>query len=67
MMPQMEVPASRRRHAAGMALAAVFRHAGAVLIFATALTGFVEVSQLTGIFGLYDCPYRQFEVDDAQR
>lgn len=24
----------------------------------------VEISQLTGIFGLYPCPYRQFDVDD---
>lgn len=23
-----------------------------------------EVTQLTGIYGLYDCPYRQFNVDD---
>ena len=48
----------------GLALAPVFQQSGAVLLFAAALTGFVEISQLTGIFGLYDCPYRQFDVDD---
>jgi glycopeptide antibiotics resistance protein len=24
----------------------------------------VELTQLTGIWGLYPCPYRQFDVDD---
>jgi glycopeptide antibiotics resistance protein len=32
--------------------------------FGVLLSGSVEVSQLTGLFGLYSCAWRQFEVDD---
>ncbi len=30
-----------------------------------ALSGFVEVTQLTGVWGLYPCAYRVFDVDDV--
>lgn len=29
-----------------------------------ALSGLVELTQLTGVFGLFPCPYREFDVDD---
>lgn len=32
--------------------------------FACALTAFIEASQATGLWWIYDCPYRQFDVDD---
>lgn len=35
-----------------------------VLLFGFALSLFFEISQLTGIFGLYEYPYRLFDVDD---
>ncbi len=50
--------------AIGAALVPLVRRTRTVLLFAIGLTGLVEISQLTGIFGLYDCPYRQFDVDD---
>ena len=50
--------------AIGMALAPCMRHMRHVALFAVALSGLVETSQVTGIFGLYPCPYRQFDVDD---
>src|SRR5690606_18128101 len=28
------------------------------------VTLFYEVTQVTGIYGIYDCPYRLFDVDD---
>ncbi|WP_169052728.1 VanZ family protein [Pseudooceanicola onchidii] len=28
------------------------------------LSGLVELTQLTGVFGLFPCPYREFDVDD---
>lgn len=31
---------------------------------AVALSGGAELAQLTGVFGLYPCPFRTFEVDD---
>lgn len=34
------------------------------LVLAVLLSGGAEVTQLTGIFGLYPCAYRQFDVDD---
>ena len=37
------------------------RHA---LIFAACLTAFIEISQATGLYGIYACPYRHFEIDD---
>lgn len=37
---------------------------GAAALFAVALSGGIETAQITGLFGLYPCPYRQFDVDD---
>ena len=34
------------------------------LLIIGAVTLFYEVTQLTGIYGIYDCPYRVFDVDD---
>lgn len=34
------------------------------LIMGFALTAFFEISQLTGLFGIYEHPYRLFDVDD---
>jgi hypothetical protein len=34
------------------------------LVVGAALSGFVEVTQLTGVWGLYPCAYRVFDVDD---
>ncbi|MEV4686779.1 VanZ family protein [Microbacterium sp. LWH3-1.2] len=34
------------------------------LVAGLGLSGFVEVSQLTGVWGLYPCAYRVFDVDD---
>lgn len=35
-----------------------------VLFTSFGLSFFFEITQLTGIYGLYPCPYRKFEVDD---
>lgn len=48
----------------GAALATQTRHRAPVLLFACALTAFIETAQLTGLFGLYPCRYRSFDVDD---
>lgn len=50
--------------AIGLAFAHVRRGWGPALVFALLLTFGVELTQLTGIWGLYACPYRQFDVDD---
>lgn len=50
--------------AIGAALVPILSCRRHVLLFAASLSGTVELSQLTGLFGLYDCPYRQFDVDD---
>lgn len=34
------------------------------LVVGVALSGFVEITQLTGVWGLYPCAYRVFDVDD---
>ncbi|MGR3371550.1 MAG: VanZ family protein [Pseudooceanicola nanhaiensis] len=36
----------------------------AILFFGAFLTLAVELTQLTGTWGLYACPYRKFDVDD---
>lgn len=48
----------------GMGLVRFLTHwlASAAAGFAMSLS--VEITQLTGIFGIYPCPYRQFDVDD---
>lgn len=48
----------------GLMLARETRSVALALAFALALTLFIELAQLTGLFGLYPCPYRHFEVDD---
>lgn len=40
------------------------RSAGATLALGLATSVFVELTQLTGIWFLYPCPYRLFDVDD---
>ena len=47
--------------------AALSRHATRLrwaVLFGSGLSLGVELTQLTGIWGLYPCPYRQFDVDD---
>lgn len=48
----------------GLALARETRSFGRALAFALALTLFIELAQLTGLFGIYPCSYRHFEIDD---
>jgi VanZ like family len=50
--------------AIGVALAPLRLGFGAVFLFGMCLSLGIEVAQLTGFFGLYGCPYRQFDVDD---
>jgi glycopeptide antibiotics resistance protein len=49
------IGAALARHAPSM------RHA---MLFAAALTLGVELTQMTGFWGVYPCAYRQFDVDD---
>ena len=37
---------------------------GVAVLLGAGLTALAELSQLTGLWGLYPCAYRQFEVDD---
>lgn len=48
----------------GLTLVRHVRHWGAIALFGAALTITIEVTQLTGIWGIYPCAYRQFNVDD---
>lgn len=48
----------------GAGLAARRLSAGAALLFLCGLSGLIEISQITALFGLYPCPYRHFEIDD---
>lgn len=50
--------------AIGAALSPLRLGAGKVLAFGLCLSLGIETAQLTGLFGLYGCPYRQFDVDD---
>ena len=50
--------------AIGAALAQHRVSFGAALALAVTLTLAVELTQLTGIWGIYPCAYRQFNVDD---
>ncbi|MFC0329437.1 VanZ family protein [Paenibacillus sepulcri] len=40
------------------------RYAAAALILSFMLSLFFEITQVTGLYGIYDCPYRLFDVDD---
>ena len=48
----------------GLCLAQVTRRLSVAVLFGAVLTGAVELTQLTGIWGIYPCAYRQFNVDD---
>lgn len=48
----------------GLCLPASLRPLPRAALFGAALTSLVELSQLSGIAGLYPCAYRQFNVDD---
>lgn len=48
----------------GAALIRFLRHPAAALLSGFALSLTAELSQLTGLFGLYPCAYRYFETDD---
>ncbi|QDY70400.1 VanZ family protein [Qingshengfaniella alkalisoli] len=48
----------------GMALARVTRSWNRAAVCAICLTGFIELSQITALYGLYPCSYRHFEIDD---
>ena len=37
---------------------------GRALVFAVLFSGGIETAQVTGLFGLYPCAWRQFDVDD---
>lgn len=50
--------------AIGLALAGVTRRWLVALVFAPALSLGIELTQLTGLWGVYDCAWRQFDVDD---
>lgn len=50
--------------AIGAALSPLRPRASTVLAFGLCLSLGIEIAQLTGLFGLYGCPYRQFDVDD---
>jgi glycopeptide antibiotics resistance protein len=49
---------------AGLALVATRVQIGVVMCIGTILPLLIETSQLTGVFGLAPCPYRQFDIDD---
>lgn len=48
----------------GAALALCLRRWTTAVCLGIAMTGLIELSQLTAVFGLFECPWRQFEVDD---
>lgn len=50
--------------AIGLALAGVTRHWLRALAFAAGLSFGIEITQLTGLWGIYPCAYRLFDVDD---
>lgn len=49
---------------AGLALAWVTPRWLWAVLLGLGLTAFIETAQVTALFGLYPCPYRQFEIDD---
>lgn len=48
----------------GAALARLTRSLWIALALACGLTAFIELSQMSALYGLYPCPYRTFDVDD---
>lgn len=48
----------------GLAFARLTPGLGKAALFGAGLTLFVELTQLTGLWGIYPCAYRQFNVDD---
>lgn len=48
----------------GACLAGLTRRFSVALAFGLAVSGFIEVSQLSGLYGIYPCAYRHFDVDD---
>lgn len=50
--------------AIGLTLARHVKTWAAIALFGATLTGTIELTQLTGFWGIYPCAYRQFNVDD---
>lgn len=48
----------------GAGLATQRISAGRALLLLCGLSGLIEISQITALFGFYPCPYRHFELDD---
>lgn len=48
----------------GALLATQTRRARVAVLWFMALSGGIELMQLSALFGIYPCPYRHFEVDD---
>ena len=50
--------------AVGAALALNTDRLGAAVALGCGLSGFIELSQVTGLYGVYPCPYRTFDTAD---
>lgn len=50
--------------AIGLTLARHVKTWATIALFGATLTGLIELTQLTGTWGIYPCAYRQFNVDD---
>ena len=48
----------------GLLLHGKTRRVRVALFYGLGLSGFIELSQLSGLWGFYPCPYRHFELDD---
>ena len=48
----------------GALLATQTRRASVALMLGAGVSGAIEISQLSGLYGIYPCPYRTFETDD---
>jgi len=48
----------------GLALGRCARSWRVALVYGMGVTLFIELSQLSALWGIYPCPYRRFEVDD---
>lgn len=48
----------------GWFLATQTRRAGVALMLGAGVSGVIEISQLSGLYGIYPCAYRTFETDD---